>query len=188
MAAILDAGARVLGEVGYEKASVNQIAEVAGVSVGSLYQYFPSKEALALAIMKRHVEAMMDVVQRDIGDLATLPLAEATRAIVQRAVTAYALDPPLRRVMAREEPKLGVLARSLEFDELLGQILTAYVEFHRDEVRPTDIPLAVRVAMTAVEAVVSAHLLSPERPPGHDGVLTDELTALVLGYFKQPRP
>jgi len=184
--AILDAAARVLGNVGYERASVNLIAEKAGVSVGSLYQYFPSKESLALAVMKRHVEAMTDVVQRDIGDLAMLPLDLAARGIVHRAVKAYALDPALRRVMAAEEPKLGALARSAEFDDLLREILTAYVEFHRDEVRPTDIRLAVRVAMTAVEAVVSQHLLDADRPADHDGALEGELTALVLGYFKKP--
>ena len=48
--AILDATARILVREGFDKASTNRIAEVAGVSIGSLYQYFPSKEAIVAAL------------------------------------------------------------------------------------------------------------------------------------------
>jgi len=54
--AILDATARILLERGYAAASTNAVAELAGVSVGSLYQYFPNKEALIAALQARHGE------------------------------------------------------------------------------------------------------------------------------------
>src|SRR5437899_6576406 len=49
--ALVEATARILVREGFEKASTNRIAEIAGVSVGSLYQYFPSKEALVAAVI-----------------------------------------------------------------------------------------------------------------------------------------
>jgi AcrR family transcriptional regulator len=49
--ALLEATARVLMKDGYDRASTNKIAAVAGVSIGSLYQYFPSKEALVAAVI-----------------------------------------------------------------------------------------------------------------------------------------
>ena len=52
--ALLEATTRVLLKEGYDRASTNRIAEVAGVSIGSLYQYFPSKEALVAAVIDRH--------------------------------------------------------------------------------------------------------------------------------------
>ena len=52
--ALVEATARILIREGFDKASTNRIAEVAGVSVGSLYQYFPSKEALVAALIDRH--------------------------------------------------------------------------------------------------------------------------------------
>jgi AcrR family transcriptional regulator len=58
---ILDAAARVLRKHGYEEATTNRVAEVAGVSVGSLYQYFPNKEALVHALIERHDAAMWAV-------------------------------------------------------------------------------------------------------------------------------
>ena len=52
--ALLEATTRILIKEGYDRASTNRIAEVAGVSIGSLYQYFPSKEALVAAVVDRH--------------------------------------------------------------------------------------------------------------------------------------
>src|SRR4029450_12583732 len=56
---ILEATTRVLLKEGYDRASTNKIAAVAGVSIGSLYQYFPSKEALVAAVIYRHTHATM---------------------------------------------------------------------------------------------------------------------------------
>ncbi|NUR10624.1 MAG: helix-turn-helix transcriptional regulator, partial [Bradyrhizobium sp.] len=57
--ALVEATARILVRDGFEKASTNRIADMAGVSVGSLYQYFPSKEALVAAVIDRHNEEIM---------------------------------------------------------------------------------------------------------------------------------
>ena len=54
--AIIQATARVLIEDGYDRASTNRIAQAAGVSIGSLYQYFPSKEALVAALVEEHFD------------------------------------------------------------------------------------------------------------------------------------
>ena len=53
---ILDAGRQVLIERGYDGATTNRIAEVAGISPGSLYQYFPNKDAIIAAIVDAHTD------------------------------------------------------------------------------------------------------------------------------------
>src|SRR5215471_6734158 len=143
--ALLEAGARVLREDGYDKASVNRIAEVAGVSIGSLYQYFPSKEALVAEVVKRHTARMLEVFQRDLLELGHLPIEDGVRAMLRRTFDAYAVDPALRRVVVDEVPQFGLFTRTREFDAMLAEALKAYFQFHAATIRPKNIDLAVKI-------------------------------------------
>src|ERR1700733_7205513 len=83
---ILEAAARILIREGFDKASTNRIAEVAGVSVGSVYQYFPSKEAIVAALIDRHNQEVMHAVQGELAEAANLPLQLGVRKLVTLAV------------------------------------------------------------------------------------------------------
>lgn len=61
---IVTAGARVLDMHGWAGFTTNEVAEVAGVSIGSVYQYFPNKLALVDAIRRRHFDDVLAVLQR----------------------------------------------------------------------------------------------------------------------------
>ena len=72
--AILTATARILVKEGFDRASTNRIAEEAGVSVGSLYQYFPGKEALVAALIERHLDEMTSLFASAFVRFGELPL------------------------------------------------------------------------------------------------------------------
>src|SRR5439155_25257373 len=72
--ALIEATARILVREGFDKASTNRIAEVAGVSVGSLYQYYPGKEALVAAVIDRHQQKIMQTVRGELADTMGQPL------------------------------------------------------------------------------------------------------------------
>src|SRR5687768_876510 len=91
--ALLAATARVLVREGYDRASTNKIADAAGVSIGSLYQYFPSKEALVSAVIERHIGEMMDVVRSALARVAELPIPEAARELVRVMIDAHRIEP-----------------------------------------------------------------------------------------------
>src|SRR4051812_5682214 len=78
---LLAATARVLVKEGYDRAGTNRIAEAAGVSIGSLYQYFPSKEALVGAVLARHMDAMMNIVRESLVRVAVMPIEDAARQL-----------------------------------------------------------------------------------------------------------
>src|SRR5262249_41095626 len=67
--ALIEATARILVREGFDSASTNRIAEKAGVSVGSLYQYFPGKEALVAAVIDRHHQETMQVVRDTLAEV-----------------------------------------------------------------------------------------------------------------------
>src|SRR5512146_1991433 len=96
--ALVEATARILVREGFDAASTNRIAAKAGVSVGSLYQYFPSKEALVAAVIDRHHQELMQVVRGALAEVASDPLEQAVRKLVAVAIEAHRVNPELHRV------------------------------------------------------------------------------------------
>ncbi len=180
--ALLAATARVLVKEGYDHASTNKIADAAGVSVGSLYQYFPSKEALVAAVSDRHTRAMMDVVRAALLRVAALPIAEAARELVRVMIEAHRIEPKLHRVLVEQIPRIGALERIEAVDEEAQALVKAYLEAHRDEVVHEDLELAAFVAVSSVEALT--HVAVLRRPELiQDPRFVDHVTTLVVRYL-----
>lgn len=105
--ALLEATARILVREGFDKASTNRIAEVAGVSVGSLYQYFPGKEALVAAVIERHQQEVVETVRGELAEVLSRPVDKAIPGLVAIAIRAHRVDPKLHRVLAEQIPRVG---------------------------------------------------------------------------------
>jgi AcrR family transcriptional regulator len=179
---ILEATARVLVEGGYDRASTNKVAEVAGVSVGSLYRYFPSKEALVAALCERHVTAMLAMCESKLLELGDAPLEVAAREIVRAILRAHAVNPKLHRILIQQVPRVGKLKNVDMMQERVSVLVLGYLQARRKDVRPRNLELAVFLLVHAVEAV--AHATVIERPDYLvDGELADELAELVLHYL-----
>jgi AcrR family transcriptional regulator len=114
--ALVEATARILVKEGFDKASTNRIAEVAGVSVGSLYQYFPGKEALVVAVIERHNQEIMQTVRGELAEVMSQPLQQGVRKLVAVAVKAHRVDPKLHRVLAEQIPRVGTLEKVEAFN------------------------------------------------------------------------
>jgi AcrR family transcriptional regulator len=179
---ILTATARVLVEVGYDRASTNKVAEVAGVSIGSLYRYFPSKEALVAALIERHVQEMLAVCESKLVEMADAPLDAAAREIVRAILRAQSVNPRLHRILIQQVPRVGQLRNVDALQERFGVLVKAYLENRKKELRPKNIDLAVFILVRAVEAVAHAAVL--EKPELLvDGEMADELAQMVLRYL-----
>jgi AcrR family transcriptional regulator len=182
--ALLEATARILVREGFDKASTNRIAEVAGVSVGSLYQYFPSKEALVAALIDRHSQAVMGIVQAELAQAANLPMEQAVRKLVAVAVKAHRIDPNLHRVLSEQIPRVGRLERVETFNRQNYALFAAYLERHRGEIRAVDLGLAAFICVTSIEALTHTAVLHRKITSDHAmDALIDEATRLVVGYL-----
>src|SRR5499426_3261403 len=107
--ALVEATARILVREGFDRASTNRIAEVAGVSIGSLYQYFPSKEALVAAVIDRHTQELSQVTRNAMVRMAARPIEVAAREFVSVAIDAHRVDPRLHAVLTEQIPRVGRL-------------------------------------------------------------------------------
>src|SRR5690349_19686232 len=110
--AILRATAHILVRDGYDRASTNRIAERAGVSIGSLYQYFPNKESLVAALLDRHMGEMRAVLTEISASIGEKPIPEAVRDFVHAMIRAHAVDPVLHRVLLEQTPRMGGLEKA----------------------------------------------------------------------------
>jgi AcrR family transcriptional regulator len=181
---ILEATARILVREGFDKASTNRIAEVAGVSVGSLYQYFPSKEAIVVALIDRHNQEVMQAVQGELAEAVNLPMQQAVRKLVAVAVRAHRIDPKLHRVLAEQIPRVGRLEKVETFNRQNYALFTAYLEGHRDEIRVVDLGLAAFVCVTSIEALTHTAVLHHKIVSDEAmKALVEEATRLVVGYL-----
>lgn len=183
---LVEATARILVKEGFDKASTNRIAEKAGVSVGSLYQYFPSKEALVAAVIDRHNQELMDVVRRALAEVAELPLRQAVRKLVAVAIQAHRIDPKLHRVLAEQIPRTGRLEHVEIFNREIYTLFRAYLEGHSHEIRAVDLGLATFVCVTSIEALTHTAVLHHSEILSDEtvGRLVDEATRLVVRYLQ----
>jgi len=183
--ALVEATARILVKEGFDKASTNHIAEVAGVSIGSLYQYFPSKEALVAAVIERHQEEIMQSIRGELADVLVQPVGKAVRQLVAAAVKAHRVDPVLHRVLAEQIPRVGKLEKLETFNRENHTLFRKYLESRRDELCVDDLELASFVCVTSIEALTHNAVLHYSKVLSDDmmDALVDEGARLVTGYL-----
>lgn len=182
--ALVEATARLLVRVGFDKASTNRIAEEAGVSVGSLYQYYPGKEALVAAVIDRHNRDLMQVVRAALAGVASLPIENAVRKLVAVAIDAHRIEPRLHRVLAEQIPRTGRLEKVVTFNREYYALFKAYLEDHKDELRPVDLELAAFVCVTSIEALTHTAVLHRSLTDEEAATLVDEATRLMVRYLR----
>lgn len=186
--AILQATARILVTEGYDGASTNRVAEAAGVSVGSLYQYFPNKASLVAALLDQHARQLLALFETTAMDLADAPLAEATKLLVRAVLEAHRVNPKLHRVLFEQIPHSAIAERKAEMLQRTQLLLLAYMRHHAAELEPQNLEVAAFVAAQALEGIARGTvLLRPELL--QTDALVDEASAMLIRYFqKRKRP
>lgn len=183
---IIEAATRVLARRGWARFTTNEIAAVAGVSVGSLYQYFPDKLAIAEAIRERHLAEVLGALsgpeeEAEDGDEA-VSLDRRVERFVDGVIAAHSVDQALHRVLVDEVP-LAARSSYPEFEAEYQRRYRALVVSGRttEEGDGGDgDETAARMLSSAVEGVVHA---AARRGDLGLPVLRSELVRLVLAYL-----
>ena len=182
MRAITRAAAQVFSARGYAASTTNHIAERAGVSIGSLYEYFPNKDALLVALMEDHIregEAILAAAAAQAQD-AHDGLPEIVRRFVRAMVEFHARDRALHRVLFEETPLPPRILRMLaDLEAQLTEQVHAYLRA-APGVRRRDLPLAAAVVVQAVEGLTHKLVLYGDRDIEP---YIEEMVALVTGYL-----
>jgi AcrR family transcriptional regulator len=102
VAALLEGCARVLERDGYAALTTNRIAEVAGVGIGTLYEFFPNREAVVVALAEQRLAQLAGEVQAGLAEAGALEPPAALERLLQRIVRAVAADRALYRALLGE--------------------------------------------------------------------------------------
>jgi len=186
--ALREAAARLFAARGYAGATTNHIAALAGVSIGSLYEYFPNKDALLVALLEEHLTAGEALLTRTAAETLADPRAaldDVVGRFVRAMVALHAHEPALHRVLFEEAPlPARVRERLVRLEERVIAEVAAWCR-RRPEVHRPDAALAAAIVVQTIEALT--HTLVIHRHGSLDvDACAREVTTLVTAYLTAP--
>ncbi len=180
---ILEATAHILIHEGYSKASTNRIAEKAGVSIGSLYQYFPNKQALLETLCQRHINQMIELLARQLQNTLGKPLEDAIPEIVKAMLEAHALEPELHRVFLEQAPFFIASDSARALEERTLTVVKLYLEHHKDEIQCDDLEMAAFIIVQTVESLTHRAVLH-QQAMLNNPLFVEEVSRMLMAYLK----
>jgi AcrR family transcriptional regulator len=180
--AIIEAAAHVLIEDGYDAITTNRIAEVAGVSIGSLYQYFRNKEAIIVQLIERQINREIEMVSGKIDEVAQAPLREAVDQVIRLMSETYQVNPKLKRAILEQIPRVGMFQKVMDSRAMIQSVLTLAFQGREDDLYPFDREMGAFILVQAIDGIIQ--VVKSERPDYlKDKRFSLELHRLVYGYI-----
>ena len=176
--AVLEAVQLVVKRHGPEATTTNRIAEAAGVSIGSLYQYFPDKRAIFAALYDRHVDEVRHVIERTMADCSSASLQDFTRELVEGLANVHTEDAELHEVISStvpEGPHGFKSALQTSFEQVISRA-------EQDRYTPDQTRRILFVLPNMVEALVHG-VADQNRPVISRNAAKDEAIRTVLVYL-----
>ena len=180
--AILDGAVRVLDQEGAEALTTTRVAEVAGVSVGTLYQYFAHRAAIVDALQDREFLRATEMLGAELGQTTEMSERQLARAIVGGLLHLYRNAPGLHRLLAVEGLHVTPTERVQAFDHKIVSTLRFFFESTSLKVERANKHAAAFVLYQSVRATLLAAIL--EEPVGiTDAILVDEVSDMVSAHL-----
>ena len=185
--AIFKATTHILERDGYEKASTNRIAEKAGVSIGSLYQYFPSKDSIVSALVEQYIQKTVKDIEKkanEIEEQSDPSLENALRSLITVVLENKRKHARFNKILSMNLFRFGALEISQKMDEYMIEKFKEKLDRYKDEIRDDNIDLALYVVTQSLKLVPMSFLFSNDYDI-KDERLLDEFTRLAYRYLKK---
>ena len=166
--AILEAAAHILAEGGYPALNTNKIARRAGVSIGSLYQYFPNKEAVVASLIEQEVNKDRDFLEALFADVQEASLEEAVRLLIDAVMDRCEADLILAVALREQIPRVEWTGKMREATSYLEAALLDLLRTRFPETDGERLRQSAFIVVRAVDGIVNAALFD------HPEWLSDE--------------
>jgi AcrR family transcriptional regulator len=178
--AILEAAARILEDEGLNRLNTNTIAAKAGVSVGSLYQYFPSKDAILAELIRRDHLALLAELTLAAETWAGATLEQAVRAMVRVGVEHQLGRPALARALDFSESRLVMDQETRATLRAIEAVAIRMLEAHLPRLSRKEIHLAAADVGALARGMIDA---AGQRGETNSATLTARVTRAAVGYL-----
>lgn len=180
---ILEAAIRLLERDGLEALNTNTLAETAGISIGTLYQYFPDKHAVLSALADREMAGLSARVLSNLQGPAPATAGERIHAILRAVLSAYGGRRRAHRQVMAHAMSPGGTSR-------LAPLYRKLIESTSNPASPTQTPLSGADAFVlthAIAGVIRTYVAQDDSLPAREEV-EKSLARLVLNFVQPPRP
>lgn len=178
---IIAAGQTVLLRDGYEKASTNRVADEAGISPGSLYQYFPNKEAILAAVIERYAAELSTQLTAVLADRLDEPGPSLVRASFEGLLDVLHENIEFLRLVVEVLPRSqsGSWAGALE--QRISDLVTAYLSINKAQTSIADPATSAWILVRMVEHLSVQYVL--EQPAISREKFINEMVDLTIAYL-----
>jgi len=180
--AIVEAASRILVSRGFDGLTMQEVATVAGVSPGSLYQYFPDKVSLVTQIIEAQSQRELKFQLEHMATLELSNLESVVAALVRSTLAFQRSEGPLMRATLSAMPLVGHHPLLVERVRQASKGLRGLLEAHRDRWPKTDLELVTHVLVNAIHSLTHDGIF-PRPPTLDDEKLATEIIRLVCSYL-----
>jgi len=180
---ILETTTRFLEKWNLDQLSTNKIAEHAGISIGSLYQYFPSKEAILKSLLELYIKRENAIIVKELDKFTsrekTLTFYEAIDIIIGACLESKIKQKKLSKIVAQHFLGLMNAEYVTKLDENLMELIKNHIFIHQNELRKQDLDLGIFLALQIVK-VIPFTVLFHQKWELSDPLLRKEIVNLVF--------
>jgi AcrR family transcriptional regulator len=177
----------IIAEEGYAAANTNRIARKARVNISSLYQYFPNRHAIAMALFEQAAAELAQLVHRLMLENMNEPLEAMLPRLFDQLLRFMEQKRAALFNLVDQVPELRESAQAMSLENLVRDISRTFLEMHLRDRAPEEIACKLFFVQTAGMALVRRYIddrpvaLSRER-------FIDELSNMIVGYLEAPPP
>ena len=183
---IIAAGQAVLLRDGYEKASTNRVADEAGISPGSLYQYFPDKDAILAAVIDRYAAELSAQLTAVLADRLDEPGPSLVRASFEGLLAVLEENVEFLRLVVEVLPRSQSGSWTGALEQRISDLVTAYLSINKAQTSIDDPATSAWILVRMVEHRRVQYVL--EKPAITRDRFVDEMVELTLSYLGPEPP
>lgn len=181
---IVQATAHILEKEGFEKTSTNKIAAKAGVSIGSLYQYFPTKESIIALMMDKYMKSEIEMIDRVLKEKKSENLKDTIHALIVAVLNSKKKTKRFTKIFAQKMFGFNKVDALHKVDEHMIALFKIHIEPFKSEIRTENLDMSLYMCIQCVK-VIPVSFMFHENYDLDDPRVLDELVHLVYSYLRK---